>query len=636
MKTAFTALAQAAALFFIAHSAQAGGAPMVPMDMQAQAAALLDTAPTKLSHGLAGLRKQHDLAKAAKAAGAGSAPLAADRLAAPNGLQVMGPATLGDLVRVEILASNGNTEVLLKELAALGATAVKAEGTLVSAMVPLAGLAPLGSSSAVQFVREGGMAATRAGLVTTQGDAGQRSDASRSQFGVTGRGATVGILSDSYNRLGGAPQGVAQGELPGPGNPAGNLTPVNVLIDSGAIGSSDEGRAMAEIVHDVAPGAALSFYGPTSFADHAAGIRQLVAAGATVVVDDIGWFFEPWYQEGPIAKASADVARSHNVTVLTSAGNSGNRSVQDFFRPTAVNQLQQNGQAVGRWLLHGFEFGGTVTTPVTVAPGGSVALVLQWDEPAASVSLGGRGAGSDLDLFAFADAAGTNVIAAAATNNIDGDPVETYSLSLPAGAAGPATFYVGLGRRFPGAGGITRGFKVVAFTRGTVQFGNAFSGSTIVGHANSPALVTTCAVRYDAINVAGGPRAEDFSSLGGTTITRKESGSINFFAQPTAKPDVCAPNGGNNSFFGFDYEGDGKPNFFGTSAAAPHAAGVVALMQSATNMRLSVANTKSILLRSTVDMDNPATPGFDSGFDFKTGAGFLDALTAVTNARNSR
>ena len=87
------------------------------------------------------------------------------------------------------------------------------------------------------------------GSVDSQADAAQLSDEARDIFGVDGTGIKVGILSDSYNTLGGADDGIASGDLPGTGNPNGFTTPIEVLQELPNTGI-DEGRAMAEIVHD--------------------------------------------------------------------------------------------------------------------------------------------------------------------------------------------------------------------------------------------------------------------------------------------------------------------------------------------------------------------------------------------------
>ena len=103
-----------------------------------------------------------------------------------------------------------------------------------------------------------------------------------------------------------AAQDVATGDLPGAGNPCGRTTPVQVLDDT--VVGADEGRAMAQIVHDLAPGARLAFAtassGELGFADN---IRDLATANSDVIVDDVTYFNEPFFQDGPIAAAVNDV-----------------------------------------------------------------------------------------------------------------------------------------------------------------------------------------------------------------------------------------------------------------------------------------------------------------------------------------
>ena len=154
--------------------------------------------------------------------------------------------------------------------------------------------------------------------------------------GILGRNISVGLVSDSYDTASNVPRasvGVAAGDLPGPGNPDGYTQPVVVLKDNSSGDSSDEGRAMAEIVHDIAPASKISFSTAgatqTSMAASIRNLRTSPQALCDIIVDDIGFPDEPFFSDGIISQAINDVVTSNSlagkkVSYFSAAGNSGN------------------------------------------------------------------------------------------------------------------------------------------------------------------------------------------------------------------------------------------------------------------------------------------------------------------------
>ncbi|MDH4058825.1 MAG: hypothetical protein OEU76_08665, partial [Cyclobacteriaceae bacterium] len=249
------------------------------------------------------------------------------------------------LVLIEIVVQRGKKQNVLAFLnSTYNITEFTTSGPddlLILVLFPIDKVSELNSNADIRFVRPVYKPLTNSGVVTSLGDVAQRSDNARQAFGVTGNGITVGVLSDSYNTKNLASKDYQNGDLPGPENPNGNLTPVNVLKEYPleTIGSRfstvDEGRAMLQIVHDVAPKASLAFRtGVLSPSDMAQGILDLQAiAGCNVIVDDVTHYKEPFYQDGVIARAVNQVTAA-GVQYFTSAGNFGRNSYQAQFNPS--------------------------------------------------------------------------------------------------------------------------------------------------------------------------------------------------------------------------------------------------------------------------------------------------------------
>ena len=156
---------------------------------------------------------------------------------------------------------------------------------------------------------------------------------------------------------------------------------------------------------------------------------------------------------------------------------------------------------------------------------------------------------------------------------------------------------------------------------------------TAYGHSNAQGGLGVGAAFYRETPAFGTtppvPRIQAFSSAGGVPILFDTAGNRLPVPQIRQQPALVAPDGVNTTFLGpIDVEGDGFPNFFGTSAAAPHAAGVAALLKDQ-NPAASPDDIYAVLKATAIDMDDPDIPGFQTGFDFRTGFGLIRADVAL-------
>ncbi len=104
-----------------------------------------------------------------------------------------------------------------------------------------------------------------------------------------------------------------------------------IVLEDGT--GNDEGRAMLQIVHDVAPGATLLFHAAATANEIEEAILDLAdprQGNADVIVDDLSYRYAPMFMDGPIAQA-VDEAVDSGVSYFTSAGNYANRSYISAF-----------------------------------------------------------------------------------------------------------------------------------------------------------------------------------------------------------------------------------------------------------------------------------------------------------------
>ena len=401
---------------------------------------------------------------------------------------------------------------------------------------------------------------------------------------------------------------------------------------------------MLQIVHAVAPGAGLSFYSPSTEADMATGIQTLATAGAKVVADDLGFFDEPFFQDGLIAQA-VDTVEASGVAYFSAAGNDSNLTYQN----TAPSfTTAGTGSMASETLLNFDTTGATNSTslPVTVPPippGDFLAIVVEWDQPYVTGATGASpGASSSINLCVtgatgsaqITDVDG-NVVSCTGANAVGADPVQYLIIANPANAAGNTarqSLNIMIGLAANSAGTIAPGRIIVAVEDDGLgsTIDSFFSGApSIQGHPGAAGAAAVGAAFYFDTPACGTTPAqlESFSAEGGAPILFSTAGTRLATPVVRQKPDFVGPDGVNTTFLGYTLASAGMtittsnpscqndasyPNFFGTSAATPHAAGIAALALQA-NTAATPTQIYGSLRSSALPMSS-TTPNFNSGY----------------------
>ncbi|MFC3449203.1 S8 family serine peptidase [Amycolatopsis speibonae] len=464
-----------------------------------------------------------------------------------------------------------------------------------------------------------GQVGAAAGPVDSEGDRAHNADTARQQFGVTGVGTKICALSDGVDSLA---TSQARGELP-----------AGVDVLAGQQGSGDEGTAMLEIIHDLAPNAALGFASAfNSDAGFADNIRKLrFEAHCDVIVDDVLYFKESPFQDWIIAQAVNDVT-ANGALYFSSAGNEGN--VADGTSGHWEGDFVDSGKGVGKFAGTAHNFAGAAGNQIfqPISNGsGAVPVTLFWSDPLGHSN-------NDYDLYLL-NAAGNVVDLSQDVQTGTQDAYERVDTTGAAGLRLAIVKFSGEGRylslsalrgRFTDSADGLKAYTKPGVTVGHSAARDAFS----VAAAPAAKAFPRALEPNDPANPAGpfpaafgaASKVERFTSDGprrmfyqadGTPITPGNVSGTG--GEVRAKPDITAADGVSTSVTGFT-------TFYGTSAAAPHAAAIAGLVLSG-NPGLPPAEVRAALINTAVDI---LTPGRDNS----SGAGVIlaDKVLAYTGA----
>jgi hypothetical protein len=326
--------------------------------------------------------------------------------------------------------------------------------------------------------------------------------------------------------------------------------------------ASEHGTAVAEVLHDIAPDAALDLYTFSTDVEFEDALTEIASTDADIVNGSIG-FDNVWPTDGssPMTLAVDALVEDSDIPYVAAAGNEN-----DKYRVGTLG-VEADGQ-VQRVTVDGL-------SEIWCATWGGIAEVsFRWDDPI------GRSA-NDIDLYVY-DANGN--VCGSSTERQSGRGYPYESVSCRAGTNWAVAIPV------------LRGGDVAGLT-GFLYSPNGVRVTQLSGERNLTLPADTRrGVSVGAVEVTQTDVISYYSSRGPTDDGRQ-------------KPDLVAPSGVSTSVYG-------QGAFLGTSASTPHATGVATLALEASRGDFDAGELLEWMRGASVDIG-------DEGSDAVSGAGFL-------------
>ncbi|MYB22355.1 MAG: S8 family serine peptidase [Chloroflexi bacterium] len=437
-----------------------------------------------------------------------------------------------------------------------------------------------------------------AGAALSEGDEALNAAAARTRFNVDGSDIRIAVISDGIQGLKDAQQ---IGEAP-------------KLVDArgfgaGGLDGGEEGTAMIEVIHDLAPGADISFAAVVTDLDHIAAVNHY-AKHVDIIVDDVAY---------PLpADQRSDVSRNTTAALehpdwplrayVTSAGNWAESHWSGEWRP-GVDGRSLGLSTPGMTHRFGGKDGESGEDSLSgsgngfrVKHGDRILLALFWDDTWDRST-------NDYNLYLMADDG--QVIASSETRQgigIDSHEPREYIEHEYRGD--DATVYAVIQNPRDDAAPVSFQLFVFNTSGQRPQFTYRTPEGSMLAQSDAAGAITVGAVNVGMQMLAA------YSSSGPT---------LNGLAKPEiAAVDMVTVS--DTTMF--------APRFRGSSAAAPHVAAVAALLLEAQPALLAADGGNPLLERRLIRdlLTETARDLLPRGGEQESGAGLVDAEAAISAA----